>query len=318
MQGARFSPTHSTCKNAVSSESDNQNPTVSTKLDDQSMTEDPGLVQVVINGHAANLVTESDEPGDQCRTNPYKLVCIADNHQSKEEEGAYSPSNANKEDGSKSKQSGACQSSSSISLNLTQACLLMDEEQADFDEIGSRSSEAFLSVNGYEVKAEMKPILRDIFTRHGDIAKDCTFRAVRSRASLLENVCEIYKKMEVANFMLITPSELNSLLEQVRDLETTKIELGWLHSRLVEIVEAKDGINTLKEEKRRTAEAIERRKQELSSDKKQLEVLSKKINENENTLIVLEAEEEKLHEKFNSMKSTLKVFHRKSLVYGLL
>lgn len=56
MQGVSFCPTQSTCKTVVSSELDNQNPTVSTKLDDQSMTEEPDLVQAVINGHAADLV----------------------------------------------------------------------------------------------------------------------------------------------------------------------------------------------------------------------------------------------------------------------
>lgn len=274
------------------------------------MTECPGLLELDINEHAANLVTESHGSGDQSRTNPYELKS--------KEEAAYPTSSSNKEGASKSKQSGACQSSSSISPNLAQMCLLRDKDPADFDEIGSRSNEAFVSVNGYEVKAEIAPILRDIFIRHGDIAKDCTFRAVRSRSYLLEHVCEIYKRLEGANFMLITPVQLNSLLEEVRDLETTKIELGWLHYRLVEITEAKDGINTLKEEKRRTCEAVERRKQELVSDKKQLEVLLKKINDNENALAVLEDEEEKLHEKFNNVKSNLKVFHRKSLVYGLL
>lgn len=312
MQGLSCSPTSPMYKTAVPSETGNQNPAVFTKLGNQSMSEDHGLLD--INECAANLGTESHGSGDHCRTND--LEFIADNHQSIEE-AACMPSNTNKEASCKRKNSGACPSRSA-SLNLTQMCLLMDEDPADFDEVGSRSNEAFVSVNGYEVKAEMAPILRDIFISQGDIAKDCTFCAVRSRSCLLENVCGIYKRMEGANFMLVTPAELNSLLEEVRDLETTKIELGWLHQRLVQIMEAKEGIKTLKEEKRRTAEAIERRKQELAGEKKQLEALVTKIHKDENVLTVLEAEEEKLHEKFNNMKSTLKVFYRKSLVYGLL
>ncbi|XP_059623569.1 uncharacterized protein LOC132266652 isoform X2 [Cornus florida] len=206
-----------------------------------------------------------------------------------------------------------------LSLNLTEMAETLDD---DLDEVGSFLDPALVTVNGYRVKPEWASLLRAIFLRYGDIAKDCCFvSTIRSRSFLLEIICEIIQKLQDTEFVHFTPADLNSMLDQVCDLETAKLEVGWLRQRLDDISEAMRlfrGYSNLKEAQRSRIQAIEKKKEELKSFKGQILALQERVVLAEDELTPMKAEAEKIDETITESKAKVKCFYQQSLVHGLL
>ncbi|KAH6818458.1 hypothetical protein C2S51_002061 [Perilla frutescens var. frutescens] len=119
-------------------------------------------------------------------------------------------------------------------------------------EPGARDN--FINVQGYKMKKEMAPLLKAIFNKYGDIAKESTF-TMESRSCLLELVCSIYKRLEASKFTQLTTLELESMFGQIGDLEIVKVNVGWLHRRLDQISKAQrmcDDGSTLEDVKARS------------------------------------------------------------------
>ncbi|XP_059670814.1 uncharacterized protein LOC132316338 [Cornus florida] len=215
-----------------------------------------------------------------------------------------------------------------LSPDLTEMTEMLDDISCDLDEVGSFLDSTLVTVNGYVVKPEWGSLLRAIFSRYGDIAKDCSVVSIRSRSSFLEMICEIIQKLHDTEFIRITPVDLKSMLDQVRDLETVRMEVGWLRERLDDIFEAMQlfrGYSTLKEAQRRKVPAIEKKKEELKSINMEIVDLLEKfvfLKEKaalaEEELTPMKAEAEKIDETVSETKAKVKCFYQKSLVHGLV
>ncbi|KAI3443788.1 hypothetical protein Pfo_000453 [Paulownia fortunei] len=131
---------------------------------------------------------------------------------------------------------------------------------------------ALVDDKSFENNEEMVPILKAIFTKYGDIAKESTF-SMESRSCLLEMVCRIYKRLEGSKFMQLTPLELQSMLGQIGDLELVKVEVGWLRERLNQISKARqlcEAVETYEKELETCMAAVEKLHQRLQQEKEEL------------------------------------------------
>lgn len=119
------------------------------------------------------------------------------------------------------------------------------------DEQGKKSSandqiEASIPVDvgGYRVKAANAPILTSILAKYGDIAAHCMFTSAAVRASMLEVICDIVKRLQ-SNNAEDNISQLEAMESEVRDAEAAKIEVSWLQQCMVKFREAKVGKSPL-------------------------------------------------------------------------
>ncbi|MCD7453402.1 hypothetical protein HAX54_020817 [Datura stramonium] len=227
----------------------------------------------------------------------------------------------------RSGQSGA-HPAKSMSLNLTRIAALMNDSSSDADEVGSRPGCLSVIVDGYRVKEEAIPVLQKIFLKYGDIAMNSSFSSVTFSSSLLEFVCDIYKKLEETDFLSITPKEIQSMLAEVRDLEAAKIDVGWLSRRLNDISQAKQLLQDsckLKEAKTRNLVVMETNKKELGELKEELaaciatcRVLQERIRKKEDEFGIARSENEIIMQNFADLKAKVNSFLKKSLVHDLL
>lgn len=109
------------------------------------------------------------------------------------------------------------------------------QDQSSHTETGTAD---MANVGGYSVKAEFANIIKAIFSKHGDIAANSCLQSKQCRSSLLEIVCRIIQKLQKAKLKDLKETELKSMLSELQDLESMRLEVGWLHKRLDEIVEA--------------------------------------------------------------------------------
>ena len=94
-----------------------------------------------------------------------------------------------------------------------------------------------VDVGGYRVKAANAPILTFIITRYGDIAANCMFTSATVRASMLEVICDIVKRLLSSN-AAETISQLEAMKTELRDAEAARIEVSWLQPFLTKFREA--------------------------------------------------------------------------------
>lgn len=147
----------------------------------------------------------------------------------------------------------------------------------------SEPQDPITEVGGYEVKKESAPLLKAIFKKHGDIAKNSAF-SMESRLFLLDLACTIYKRLEASNIMNLTQLELDSIRGQIKDLELVKVDVGWLQNRVdmiakfmdmgfdgMEAVEA--AINEKKRLLKEGEEKLQELKVRLQQEKDELEAL---------------------------------------------
>lgn len=94
-----------------------------------------------------------------------------------------------------------------------------------------------VDIGGYRVKAANAPILTSILAKYGDIAAHCAFTSASVRASLLEVICDIVKRLQ-SNKKEDNISQLEAMETEVRAAETAKIEVSWLQQCLKKFREA--------------------------------------------------------------------------------
>ncbi|XP_071690132.1 uncharacterized protein [Rutidosis leptorrhynchoides] len=85
----------------------------------------------------------------------------------------------------------------------------------------------------YEVKKNNKPILEDIFKKHGDIAAECVL-ADLMRSSIVDNICDIYRQIQTKDVTNIT-SMIQKIESQVSYAEKANINVAWLRVHLADI-----------------------------------------------------------------------------------
>lgn len=89
------------------------------------------------------------------------------------------------------------------------------------------------------MKASTAPLLRAIFAKHGDIAAHCLYKSAAVRASLLEVVCDIVKRLQ-SNTIESIISELQAIENEVSDAEAAKLQVSWLQQYLKKIREVEE------------------------------------------------------------------------------
>ncbi|KAL8117414.1 sister chromatid cohesion protein PDS5 homolog D-like isoform X2 [Apium graveolens] len=94
-----------------------------------------------------------------------------------------------------------------------------------------------VDVGGYRVKAANAPILRSILAKYGDIAAHCMFTSAAVRASMLEVICDIVKRLQ-SNNVEDNMLQLEAMENEVRDAEAAKIEVSWLQQCMKQFREA--------------------------------------------------------------------------------
>ncbi|CAJ2677168.1 unnamed protein product [Trifolium pratense] len=164
-----------------------------------------------------------------------------------------------------------------FSLKLTEVVGMVQNEDGVDSEIQSQPED---TVNGYQVKPEYMPILRNIINKHGDIAKNCLAKSVKYRSKLLELICEIISEFEMKNLSKIKESVLKSKIDLVDEIKNMKVEVEWLHRRLAEVDDARDILMQfamLKEKTDDNRNLIEDAKSELVECEEQKKELLQKL-----------------------------------------
>ncbi|CAJ2677169.1 unnamed protein product [Trifolium pratense] len=166
----------------------------------------------------------------------------------------------------------------SFSLKLTEVVGMVQNEDGVDSEIQSQPED---TVNGYQVKPEFMPILRNIINKHGDIAKNCLAKSVKYRSKLLELICEIISEFEMKNISKIKESVLKSKIDLVDEIKNMKVEVEWLRRRLAEVDDARDILKQfamLKEKTDNNRKLIEDANSELLECEEQKKELLEKLD----------------------------------------
>ncbi|PON71501.1 hypothetical protein PanWU01x14_072980 [Parasponia andersonii] len=156
------------------------------------------------------------------------------------------------------------------SLNLTKMAAMCDDDDSSRDEVGSHPS--LVAVRGYRVKEVSAPLFEAIFLR----------------------------TLQETDFVRITQEEIQSKVDYVCDLAYVNMEVGWLHQRLTDILEAKQLVkqsSTLKAVKDKNTEFIDEQKRKLKCYNLDMRALEEKISSTEAVLAAAEVEAGRINEK---------------------
>ncbi|XP_055825817.1 uncharacterized protein LOC129894249 [Solanum dulcamara] len=94
-----------------------------------------------------------------------------------------------------------------------------------------------VDVHGYRVKVSSGPILAAFFATYGDIVVNCHYKSLASRASRLDLVCDIVRKLQTGDVSSSSIKYMKSLVSAAADV---KLEVTWLQQYLDEISEVED------------------------------------------------------------------------------
>ncbi|XP_038723302.1 uncharacterized protein LOC120015144 isoform X2 [Tripterygium wilfordii] len=197
------------------------------------------------------------------------------------------------------------------------------------DEQGFPSDDSDLvTVPGYRVEEASAPVLKSILKKHGDIAVNSSMKSLKIRSFLLEQVCEIVRKLQAKKFKNLVQSEIEQMLAIVDDLKSANIEIGWLHKRLEDILETKQQVQNLPALKKAMSKSVRRAKvkktkladyaTELLAIEERLKLTKEKISLTENELIAAQADAKKDQETYLDVQNKKEYFVEHPLVDGLL
>ncbi|XP_055825077.1 sister chromatid cohesion protein PDS5 homolog C-like [Solanum dulcamara] len=94
-----------------------------------------------------------------------------------------------------------------------------------------------VDVHGYKVKVSSAPILAAIFAKYGDIAVNCHYKSLASRASLLDLVCDVVKRLKTGDVGSYSIKYMKSFVSAAADV---KLDVTWLQQYLDEISKEED------------------------------------------------------------------------------
>ncbi|XP_071735733.1 uncharacterized protein [Rutidosis leptorrhynchoides] len=82
-------------------------------------------------------------------------------------------------------------------------------------------------IEGYNVECSIAPILRAIFSKHGDIAANCSLQAPSMRALYLTVVCKIVRRIQNNDAI-----EIEEIESELSDAEAANINVSWIRAHL--------------------------------------------------------------------------------------
>ncbi|KAL9147846.1 hypothetical protein ABFS82_12G002400 [Erythranthe guttata] len=205
----------------------------------------------------------------------------------------------------------------------------LDELDEDPEEVVSNVGPAYEFVKErFIVKKEVAPLLRAVFDKHGDITSECVLKSPKILSHHLEDLCDIYMKLEGTTLGNITRIELDNMLEQVDDFERVKMNVGWIRKRLEHISRAKKGFLEyiqLKQEAKKDEEAsaraekkVELYTREVCEVKQKLSEVKQKLSEAEEEVVANKAKADESKRVVLDIHDTILSIVNKSLVDGLL
>lgn len=103
-------------------------------------------------------------------------------------------------------------------------------------EDGDVSSE-LVDVCGYKVKVSSAPILAAIFAKYGDITGNCQCKSLAARASLLDVVSDVVRRLKTGD---VSISSIKAMRSVVSDAVDAKLDVAWLQQYLDEISKEED------------------------------------------------------------------------------
>lgn len=200
------------------------------------------------------------------------------------------------------------------------------EEYSDC--VQSVLSESRVPVGRYCVKSSISSILKAILEKYGDIAENCKLESIAMRSYYLECVCFVVQELQSTSFMNLTKSKVKETLAIVKDLESARIEVGWLRAILDDISEVAEFFSqhqTVRAAKVKSDQALKSARRELGLQaqalaQKEQEVLKLKarVAETEERLRKLETEASQLDGTVSSLNLQVEKFHFKSSLQELL
>uniref|UniRef100_A0A3Q7FUQ7 Uncharacterized protein n=1 Tax=Solanum lycopersicum TaxID=4081 RepID=A0A3Q7FUQ7_SOLLC len=97
---------------------------------------------------------------------------------------------------------------------------------------GRRNKGVKVDVHGYKVEVSSAPILTAIFAKYGDIAVNCHYKSLASRASLLDLVCDVVKRLKAGDVGSSSIKQMKSFVSTAVEVE---LDVAWLQQYLDEI-----------------------------------------------------------------------------------
>ncbi|KAF3665366.1 putative protein transport protein Sec61 subunit beta-like [Capsicum annuum] len=94
-----------------------------------------------------------------------------------------------------------------------------------------------VDVHGYKVKVSSAPILAAIFAKYGDIAVNCHSKSPTARASLLDAVSDVVRRLKTSDVSFSSIKAMKSVISNAAD---AKLDVTWLQQYLNEISEEED------------------------------------------------------------------------------
>ncbi|XP_025885933.1 uncharacterized protein [Solanum lycopersicum] len=91
-----------------------------------------------------------------------------------------------------------------------------------------------VDVHGYKVKVSSGPILTAIFAKYGDIAVNCHYKSLAFRASVLDIVCDVVRRLKTGDF---GSTSIDNMRILVSAAARVKLDVTWLQQYLDEISE---------------------------------------------------------------------------------
>ncbi|XP_074317482.1 uncharacterized protein LOC141653568 isoform X9 [Silene latifolia] len=95
-------------------------------------------------------------------------------------------------------------------------------------------------------------LLQTIYTKYGDITQGCDLNSETFKKSCLLGICRVVQKLQVTSIDDISSDDMAELYSTVKDADNLKLDVKWLHQRLVEIEESmrsRDKLKTMEEAK---------------------------------------------------------------------
>ncbi|KAG9146881.1 hypothetical protein Leryth_005177 [Lithospermum erythrorhizon] len=143
--------------------------------------------------------------------------------------------------------------------------------------LGAGSS-GTVNVHGYQVKLSTAAILSAIVSKYGDIAANCLYKSPSFRASLLEVVCNVVQRLKDP---VITASDIQSMISEISDAETAKIDVSWLQKYLEEIANEEKAAKRASDVRMSTSLTFGAAEKEFKLRQAELEAVQTTFNEAE-------------------------------------
>ncbi|XP_015071185.1 uncharacterized protein LOC107015433 [Solanum pennellii] len=102
---------------------------------------------------------------------------------------------------------------------------------------GRRNKGVKVDVHGYKVEVSSAPILTAIFAKYGDIAVNCHYKSLATRASLLDLVCDVVKRLKAGDVGSSSIKQMKSFVSTAVEVE---LDVAWLQQYLDEISKEED------------------------------------------------------------------------------